>query len=136
MSKRQLEVGKVYSFKTFAPEVLGLKVINVKCIAVLNAANAVAAGLDIRAMHERVRPHLSPGYNNDPFTMVYVRLKNTSGQESIFAMDWINTDTLEETSPNRIVVTVDGVSMSDVEIIRRALVIQGYDKINLVLTEE
>lgn len=133
---RQLEVGKVYTFDTYAPEVLGTHIINVKCLAIFNAENAISNGLDIYSYHERMRAHLPVGYNNDPTTMVYVKLKNTSGRESIFAMDWINLSTISETKANRIVVTMNDVSLEDVEVIRKALVAQGYTDINIVLTEQ
>ena len=50
-------------------------------------------------------------------------------------MDWINLETLQETRADRIIATIDGVSIEDLEIIRRALSIQGYNNFNLVLTE-
>ena len=46
---RQLEVGKVYSFDTYSPEVLGTRLINVECLAVMNAQTAISSGLDIKS---------------------------------------------------------------------------------------
>lgn len=132
---RQLQIGKVYSFDTYAPEVLGTRIVNAKCLAVLDAQNAISNGVDIEALHEQMRPHLPVGYNNDPATMIYVKLVNSSGLETIYSMDWINLETLKETRADRIVATIDGVSLEDIEIIRRALSIQGYTNFNLVLTE-
>ena len=132
---RQLQIGKVYSFDTHAPEVLGTRIVNAKCLAVLDAQNAISNGVDIEALHEQMRPHLPVGYNNDPATMIYVKLVNSSGLETIYSMDWINLETLKETRADRIVATIDGVSIEDIEIIRRALSIQGYTNFNLVLTE-
>ena len=40
MPVTQLQVGKTYSFDTYAPEVLGTRIINAKCLAILNAENA------------------------------------------------------------------------------------------------
>lgn len=128
-------VGKVYSFNTYAPEVLGLKVTNSRCLAVMNAQNAISRGVDIVAMHARMRPHLPAGYNNDPYTMTYVEFENTSGLRTHMAMDWINMSTVEETDPNRIVATIDGVGPQDIDIIRGILVQQGYTNISLVLSE-
>ena len=68
-------------------------------------------------------------------TMIYVKLVNSSGLETIYSMDWINLETLQETRADRIIATIDGVSIEDLEIIRRALSIQGYNNFNLVLTE-
>ena len=50
-------------------------------------------------------------------------------------MDWINRSTIQETSPNKITVTINGVSNNDVEIIRKALTMQGYTDISIVLSE-
>lgn len=133
---KQLEVGMVYSFDTYSPEVLGVRLINVECLAVMNAATAIASGLDIVSYHERMRPHLPAGYNNDPFTMTYVKLVSSDNKETIFAMDWINLDTLESTKPNKIVVTIENVSRSDIEVIRKALVLQGYSNLNIMLSEQ
>ena len=132
---RQLQIGKVYSFDTYAPEVLGTRIVNAKCLAVLNAQNAISNGVDIIALHEQMRSHLPVGYNNDPMTMIYVKLVNSSGLETIYSMDWINLETLRETRADRIIAIIDGVSLEDLEIIRRALSIQGYNNFNLVLTE-
>ena len=106
---RQLQIGKVYSFDTYAPEVLGTRIVNAKCLAVLDAQNAISNGVDIEALHEQMRPHLPVGYNNDPATMIYVKLVNSSGLETIYSMDWINLETLKETRADRIVATIDGV---------------------------
>lgn len=132
---RQLEVGKVYSFDTYSPEVLGTRLINVECLAVMNAQTAISSGLDIKSFHERMKPHLPAGYNNNPFDMTYVKLVSVDGKETIYAMDWINRSTIQETSPNKITVTVNGVSNNDVEIIRKALTMQGYTDISIVLSE-
>lgn len=135
MPIQQFTVGRVYTFNTYAPEVLGLTQINVKCVAITNAQNALSDGIDIKSMHERIRPHLPAGYNNDPLTMTYVKLRNVSGLETIYSMDWINMATVKETSPRRIVATINGVSEADVNTIREALVIQGYTDIQLSLTD-
>lgn len=135
MPIQQFTVGRVYTFNTYAPEVLGLTQINVKCVAIMNAQNALSDGIDIKAMHERIRPHLPAGYNNDPLTMTYVKLRNVSGLETIYSMDWINMATVKETSPRRIVATINGVSEADVNTIREALVMQGYTDIQLSLTD-
>lgn len=135
MPIQQFTVGRVYTFNTYAPEVLGLTQINVKCVVIMNAQNALSDGIDIKAMHERIRPHLPAGYNNDPLTMTYVKLRNVSGLETIYSMDWINMATVKETSPRRIVATINGVSEADVNTIREALVMQGYTDIQLSLTD-
>lgn len=134
MPIQQFTVGRVYTFNTYAPEVLGLTQINVKCVAIVNAQTALKE-IDIMSMHERIRPHLPAGYNNDPLTMTYVKLRNVSGLETIYSMDWINMATVKETSPRRIVATINGVSEADVNTIREALVIQGYTDIQLSLTD-
>lgn len=133
---KQLEVKKIYSFDTQSPEVLGTRMNNVMCIGVLSAQDAIAGGLDVISFHERMRPHLPNGYNNDPMTMVYVKIKATDGKETIIAMDWINLDTLKETNPTRALVEINDVSISDAEIIRRALAIQGYTDVNISFPED
>lgn len=132
---RQLEVSKTYSVDTWSPEVLGSRLINVKCLAVLSSKDAISAGLDIYAYHERMRPHLPAGYNNNPSTMIYVKVQSMDGKETILAMDWLNLETLVETNPKRALIEVNGVSVNDVEVIRRSLVIQGYSDISITLTE-
>ena len=67
--------------------------------------------------------------------MTYVKLVSVDGKETIYAMDWINRSTIQETSPNKITVTINGVSNNDVEIIRKALTMQGYTDISIVLSE-
>ena len=128
-------VGKVYSFDTYAPDVLSTRIINAKCLAILNAQNAIANGLDVISFHERMRPHLPSGHNDDPLTMTYVKLLNSAGVETIFALDWINLTTLVETKANRIVITLDNVSIEDMEVLRKSITSRGYTNISMVLTE-
>ena len=67
--------------------------------------------------------------------MTYVKLLNSSGTETIFALDWINLTTLVETKANRIVITLDNVSIEDMEVLRKSITSRGYTNISMVLTE-
>ena len=67
--------------------------------------------------------------------MTYVKLLNSAGVETIFALDWINLTTLVETQANRIVITLDNVSIEDMEVLRKAITSRGYTNISMVLTE-
>ena len=129
------EIGKTYSFDTYAPEVLNLSYSNVKIIAIMDADTASRSGVDIEAYHERVRPHLPVGYNKDPYTQTYIKFRAYSGKETVFSMSWINLDTLMQTEAKRIIATIDDVSMLDMDKLRQILVTNGYNSISLNLVE-
>ena len=129
------EIGKTYSFDTLAPSVLSLRIINAKVVSVMDADTAARSGHDIMSWHERVRSHLPAGYNKDPNTHVYVKFRTYSGEETIFSTSWINMSTLMLTEAKRIIATVDDVSLTDMEVIRKLLIANGYTNINVTLVE-
>lgn len=133
--RNPFEIGKTYTFKTYAPEILGVNVVNVTCTAIMNASMATTMGLMIEHYHERMKPHLPNGYNNNPYTMQYLQFERTDGTKTIFALDWINLNEVEVVRSNTIQIEVNNVSVSDMEVIRRALVINGYVNISMKLKE-
>lgn len=130
----QIKIHSIYSFDSYAPEKLGLHFKNVRMLAIMDAQSAIREGIDVIAWHEQIRSHLPSGYNDDPMTMVYLKIKSATGEETIISKDWINLSTLTETSSNRVVVTIDDVSQQDVETIRRILVTSGFPNISIKLT--
>lgn len=119
-------IGSLYSFDTYVPSLLGIKINNALLLAKMNANEALNNGLDVISWHDRVKAQLPTGANDDPMTMTYVKFKLSDGNTTIFAVDWINESTIIETKGNKIVVTLEDVSVNDAEIIRKALTANGY----------
>lgn len=137
MSKpaKYFEIGKTYSFDTYAPEVLTTRINNVKIIAVMSAQEALQTGYPILEQHERVRPHLGPNAIKDPLTMTYVKFRAYSGKETVYSTSWINMDTLVETDAKQIVITVNQVGFEDQETLRRMLIASGYPDFSMNILE-
>lgn len=85
--------------------------------------------MDIYAVHSSVFPTLPPGTINDPTVYDYLVVKTSSGQETVVAVPWIKQDTIRQIDAQTLIVTVQGVSTSDTEKLRLALIQNGFTQI-------
>lgn len=121
-----LTVGNIYHFATRVPDEIGSKWTNVKCLAIMNAQTAIVNGVDITGMHYRVRSQLPEGVSDDPYSMTYIKFRNSGGVESIIPTAWINMDTLQETKSENITIKLKDASFEDMDNVRRLLLANGY----------
>lgn len=132
----RFKIHGIYSFDTYAPDILGTRIANVKVLAIMDSQTAIKEGVDVLGLHERIRSYLPVGYLDDPLEMTYLKVKNTLGEETVFAIDWINIATLVENTSSKIKVTLNGVGYDDIAVIRKALSLTGYSDFKITLSEE
>lgn len=122
----------VYNFSVHPSAILGSDFNNVTILGILDYETALQT-VDIPAIHTSVFPYLPSGIPDDPSQYDYVRIRTASGVATIIGIPWIDLDTLVEVESRRATVVIEGVSNSDVERIRLALVSNGFNTLNITL---
>lgn len=126
------EIKGVYNFDVYPTAILGDDFSNVTILAILDYETALQTA-DIPAIHTNVFPYLPSGIPDDPSQYDYVRIRTASGSATILGIPWINLDTLELVESRRMTVKIEGVSSSDVERVRIALVQNGFNNLEITL---
>jgi hypothetical protein len=126
------EIKGVYNFDVYPTAILGDDFDNVTILAILDYETALQTA-DIPAIHTNVFPYLPSGIPDDPSQYDYVRIRTASGSATILGIPWINLDTLELVESRRMTVKIEGVSSSDVERVRIALVQNGFNNLEITL---
>lgn len=126
------ELKSVYNFVVYPSAIIGNDFNNVTVLAILDYDTALQT-VDIPAIHTNVYPHLPEGTPDDPSQYDYLRIRTASGVATIIGIPWIDLDTLELVESRRMTVKIEGVSSSDVERVRIALVQNGFNQIEITL---
>lgn len=118
-----------YNFNTLAPSILGEKYTLMKVKAILDASEAVKY-TDISTLHTTLKPIITglPEHVND---LTFVLFQNSDGEESVYAMEYIDSTTLEEVTAVNVRVEVMDITTSDLNIIKTKLLELGYANITL-----
>lgn len=126
------ELKSVYNFDVYPSAILGTDFQNVTILAILDYETALQS-VDLPALHVNVFPLLPAGVPDDPSQYDYVKIKTSSGVNTILGIPWINLATLVLVVSRRMTVTIDGVSGDDVNRVQTCLAQNGYNNINIVL---
>lgn len=127
------EIKGVYNFDVYPSAILGTSFQNVTILSIMDYESALNFG-DIASLHINVFPYLPDGTPDDPTATDYVRIRTSSGVATILGVNWINLLTIEQVNSRRAVVTVEGVTNSDVPRIINALVQNGFNNVDVKLT--
>lgn len=119
------QIDNVYNFNTLAPAILGAEFKNATVLAILNYTVAKTY-INIETNHVNIYPYLPVGTVNDPKTYQYILIKTQSGETTVLALPWINTDTVTQVTNQSIVVKVNNITNDDTVKIRDALILMGY----------
>lgn len=120
-----LAIGKVVDFSTFATITSNIYR-SVKVVGILDAASAIALGLDAPAMHAKVFPTLPEGSINDYRKYPYVRIQHPNGSYESIGIPWIVPATIVVKQSSVITAVFEGVGPGDVEKIRQMAALNGY----------
>ena len=123
-------VNTKYSFEVYPISILGNEYKNVIMLGIVNPAIAQRF-LDIDAVHNQVYPYLPKGTRDDPRAYDYVMIRTVSGEITVLGIPWINHDTVVEVESSTMIVEIMDVSSSDMDKVRDALILNGYNKINI-----
>lgn len=126
------ESKKVYTFSLYPSYVFDTDFKNITALGVVDYEIA-SKYADLYPLHAQVYSSLPNGTPNDPKAYDYLLLKTTAGNIMAIGIPWIKESTIVLIESRVIQVIIDGVSASDVQSIRNALVQNGYNQIDISL---
>lgn len=126
------ETKKVYTFTLYPSYVFDTDFKNITALGVVDYEIA-SKYADIYPLHAQVYPSLPNGTPNDPKAYNYLLLKTTAGNTLAIGIPWIKESTIVLVESRTIQVLVGGVSASDIQSIRNALVQNGYNQLEITM---
>lgn len=119
------ELGKVYTFNTKAPSLLGAIIKNATLLSIIDHETAqMYENIDLK--YRQVYPLLPEGTVDDPKACVYYRFRSESGTVVILSEQWIDENTIETISHITFRVTMTQASLQDMSRVRNLLSAAGY----------
>lgn len=125
-----LKIKTSYNFLMRAAAILGTGYENATVMGILDFDTAFQHENDLVALHTTVYPYLPSGVSRDPRDLLYVRLKTSSGDYRVIAMDWIAAEPTLVTSQT-VKVIISDVSLEKISLIRNILVSNGFEKFDI-----
>lgn len=119
------QIGKTYTFNTYAPSILGTTIKNAKLKSILDYESATKIEAVI-LKHRAIYPLLPTGTIDNPESYTFYYFQSESGEKIIIAEPWIVESTIEIVEHINLQVTLPGVSLADTSRIRDALNAMGY----------
>lgn len=116
-----LAIGKVYSFSTQAPMVLGSEITYAKLSSIVDADTARLFE-PIDQIYAQILPSLPLGTPVDPAASVFYIFTARNGSRIVIADVWIAEPTLTLIESVSVTITLPSASLSDIEPIRQALI--------------
>lgn len=119
------ELGKVYTFNTKAPAILGAIVKNATLLSIMDHETAqMYENIDLK--YRQIYPLLPEGTVDNSKSCVYYRFRSESGTNVIFADQWIDEGTIVTVDHISFKVTITQASLQDMTRIRNLLSAAGY----------
>lgn len=127
------ELKKTYNFNfnNKLTHILGDKLKTVKVKAILSSDQAIKLS-DIATLHAQVRPLDTTNIPEDLADMTFILFETLDKDNVVYALEYIDTSSLEEVSAINIRVNVRNVSTSDVSLIKTTLAELGYENFDVV----
>lgn len=126
------EIGNLYSFATKAPAVLGKDFVNLELVQVTNYKHASRIR-DVQAIHRSILNELGEGAPANAEQLSYLVFETSTGDELVFAENWINPESITTASAKTLSVTIPNASMTDQRRVREILSQEGYKNFEVVL---
>lgn len=124
------ELGKVYTFQTLAPGILGTSIKNATLTGILDYETARKYD-EIDIKYRNIYPLLPSGTPDQVELCIYYKFKAENGTVVIVADQWIDVGSIELISNIEIVVTVTDISLQDINRIRDALLALNITTFNI-----
>jgi len=132
MANLIFEIGKTYNFKTYAGSQLGLYHSLLTVSSVMNMEEAISKYRDVISLHKSLLPSLPEGTTKDPSLLTYILFEDRlNNNKKLFALEWINLSTVEETEGLDLQVNIFNISTSDVMLITSALRNLGFNNFEI-----
>lgn len=131
-----LELNKKYDFKTYAPAILGGSYHGMLVESTMDYTNATHYR-DVTNTHKEILPYLPTTTPKDPKLLTYVLFSDTDGNRLLLAQEWIDASSIKEVAGITAMMTLENVSMQDIEHLKKVVISLGLgDKIKVASEEE
>jgi len=121
---------KIYKFMTLAPTVLGGSFTMMKAEGIISAKLAIKNGADIHDINNKLTA-IIPGLPENANDNTYVLFENEDKETVIFALEWLDLNTVEVVESINIRLDLPNCDTSDLDIIRNAILELGYNDIKI-----
>lgn len=118
------ELKKSYNFSTLAPTLLGNQYKNMKVKAILTSSNALQYK-DIATIHQQVKSSIA-GLPDSITDLTYILFENTDNEETVFALEYIDADSITEVDSLNIRIEIGNCTVDDIAVLRTRLQELGY----------
>lgn len=124
-----LEIRSVYDISLKATGVLGY---GYKSAVVLGLLDYDSANLieDVAPIHASIYSSLPAGTPINPADLIYVKIKTSTGQIRVIAMDWIGAQPTK-VEDRQIRILINGVSLSKISQLQSILQKNGYTQFTI-----
>lgn len=124
-----LEIKSVYDIKLRAPSVLGYSYHSATVLGLLDydSANMIE---DVAPIHAGIYSMLPIGTPIDPSDLTYVKIKTSTGQIRVIAMDWIDAQPVLVNS-RQIRILISNVSLSKIADLQKILQRNGITQFTI-----
>lgn len=129
MTNYALQLKSAYNFTMRAGAILGYSYKNAVVLGLLDFESARALQ-DIAPIHAQIYSQLPPGTPRDATQLTYVKVRTSTGETRVFAMDWIAEQPTLVTSQS-FTVLVHNVSAGDQARLRQALLANGFNSFEI-----
>lgn len=120
-------IGKVVTFTTRAPSLLGASFNRVKVLGILDRDTALNYR-DVTATHINLYPTihaLDPTFPPNATDYLYIKIQYEDGRVDVLGWLWLDTNSIVEITSASATVKVDNITLADIPRIRNALLSIG-----------
>lgn len=129
-SYEDFELGSTVSFEVYPSAILGTGFKRMKVMGILDADSA-RGWIDPESMHANVYSQLPDGTPDAFDEYYYLKIKGPDGQINCVGLPWIIASSIEVHATNTVKLTIENVSQSDIERLRKALAANGLKATDL-----
>lgn len=127
------KIGKIYTFNTLAPAVLGVIVKNARLTGIVDYSTA-CKHINVDMLQRNVYPLLPAGTPNITSDYTYYLFKGESGNMVVLADVWIEETSIEEALGKTISISIPNANLEDVTRIRDTLNLMGFVGYKIVIS--
>jgi hypothetical protein len=127
-----LEIGSTYNLNLLSPAILGSGYKNATVMGILDFDSAMIVQ-DVVPIHAAVYSSLPTGTPVNAKDLLYIKIKTSTNEVRVIAMDWLSSAPTKVTSVNATVVLKD-VDLSKLPLLRAALQQNGFVNFDITTT--
>jgi hypothetical protein len=124
-----LSIRSVYNFTLKAGAILGYGYKDATVLALLDYDSAKAIE-DVTPVHVQVYSQLGPGVPRSASDLTYVKIRTSTGEVRVLAMDWIAEQPVLVVKTTASVIVAD-IHLSDLDKLRQVLLQNGFTSITI-----